>query len=87
MESSVIRQLGAGARTNTRGAGTSAAMLPARSQTGGCTVTGRAAARTVDVRVPVESVLDWGMLGYFTGEVVQADSRPGGGDCHRTSSG
>jgi len=25
----------------------------------------------VDVRVPIESVIDWGMLGYYTGDVVQ----------------
>ena len=31
----------------------------------------RYGAYLIDVEVPVDSVMDWGMLGYFVGDVVQ----------------
>jgi predicted aconitase len=62
-----------GARTNTEGReSTSAAMLTGRIPDWGlhrpeC----RFGTHRIDVRVPVASVMDWGMLGYYVGDVVQ----------------
>ena len=75
MESSAVIYANSvlGARTNTEGReSTSAAMLTGKIPDWGLHRAGpRRGTHRVDVRVPVESVLDWGMLGYFTGEVVQ----------------
>src|SRR5262245_38027417 len=62
-----------GARTNTEGReSTSAAMLTGKIPDWGLHRTEcRFGTHRVDVQVPVESVMDWGMLGYFVGEVVQ----------------
>jgi predicted aconitase len=62
-----------GARTNTEGReSTSAAMLTGKIPDWGlhrdeC----RFGTHRVDVTIPVESVMDWGMLGYYVGDVVQ----------------
>jgi len=62
-----------GARTNTEGReSTSAAMLTGKIPDWGlhrpeC----RFGTHRIDVDVEVESVMDWGMLGYFAGEAVQ----------------
>src|SRR6188768_3195111 len=62
-----------GARTNTEGReSTSAAMLTGKIPDWGLHRDGpRRGTHRVEVRVPIESVIDWGMLGYFTGDVVQ----------------
>jgi predicted aconitase len=62
-----------GARTNTEGReSTSAAMITGRIPDWGLHRTEhRYGTHHIDVRVPVESVMDWGMLGYFAGGVVQ----------------
>ena len=62
-----------GARTNTEGReSTSAAMLTGRIPDWGLHRTEhRFGTHRIDVDVPVESVMDWGMLGYFAGDVVQ----------------
>jgi predicted aconitase len=61
-----------GARTNTEGReSTSAAMLAGRVPDWGLhRDEGRYGSHRIEVDVPVETVMDWGMLGYFTGEVV-----------------
>jgi predicted aconitase len=62
-----------GARTNTEGReSTSAAMLTGKIPDWGfhrdeC----RHGTHRIEVKVPIESVLDWGMLGYFVGEAVE----------------
>jgi predicted aconitase len=75
MESSAVVYCNAvlGARTNTEG----------RESTGAASLTGRIpywgyhcpemrrATDLVDVRVPVSNMLEWGLLGYHVGEVVQ----------------
>jgi predicted aconitase len=75
MESSAVIYANSvlGARTNTEGReSTSAAMLTGKIPDWGLhRDEPRRGTHRVDVRVPVESVIDWGMLGYFTGEVVQ----------------
>ena len=62
-----------GARTNTEGReSTSAAMLTGKIPDWGFHRTDyRFGTHRIDVEVPVESVMDWGMLGYFVGDVVQ----------------
>ena len=62
-----------GARTNTEGReSTSAAMLTGKVPDWGFHQDGfRHGTHRVEVDVPVESVMDWGMLGYFIGEVVE----------------
>src|SRR6185369_7520366 len=62
-----------GARTNTEGReSTSAAMLTGKIPDWGLHRTEhRYATHRIQVDVPVESVMDWGMLGYYVGDVVQ----------------
>jgi predicted aconitase len=62
-----------GARTNTEGReSTSAAMLTGKIPDWGLHRDEyRRGTHRIEVEVPVESVLDWGMLGYFIGEAVQ----------------
>jgi hypothetical protein len=75
MESSAVIYANSvlGARTNTEGReSTSAAMLTGKIPDWGLhRDEPRRGTHRVDVRVQIESVLDWGMLGYFTGDVVQ----------------
>ncbi|MGH6925768.1 MAG: aconitase X [Propylenella sp.] len=77
MESSAVVYCNAvlGARTNTEG----------RESTGAASITGRIpywglhvpenrrATHCVDVEVDVESMMDWGLLGYYVGEIVEED--------------
>ena len=60
------------ARTNTEGReSTSAAMLTGKIPDWGFHQDSyRLATHQIDVDIPVESVMDWGMLGYFVGDVV-----------------
>ena len=62
-----------GARTNTEGReSTSAAMLTGKIPDWGFHRTAnRYGTHRIDVQVPVDSVMDWGMLGYFAGDAVQ----------------
>jgi predicted aconitase len=62
-----------GARTNTEGReSTSAAMLTGKIPDWGFHRDDyRHATHLIEVATPVESVMDWGMLGYFIGEVVE----------------
>lgn len=62
-----------GARTNTEGReSTSAAMLTGKIPDWGLhRDEHRVGTHRIDVAVPVESVMDWGMLGYFVGDMVQ----------------
>src|SRR5712691_3269332 len=62
-----------GARTNTEGReSTSAAMITGKIPDWGLHRTeARLGTHRIDVEVAVESVMDWGMLGYFVGDVVQ----------------
>ena len=62
-----------GARTNTEGReSTSAAMLTGKIPDWGLHRTEhRYATHRIQVDVPVESVMDWGLLGYFVGDAVQ----------------
>ena len=62
-----------GARTNTEGReSTSAAMLTGKIPDWGLHQTEhRFGTHRIDVDVPVDSVMDWGMLGYYVGDVVQ----------------
>lgn len=75
MESSAVVYCNSviGARTNTEGReSTSAAMLTNRIPCWGLHEPGnRLGTHHVVVDVPVETVMDWGMLGYFVGEAVQ----------------
>jgi predicted aconitase len=75
MESSAVVYCNSvlGARTNTEGReSTSAAMLTGKIPDWGFHRTEyRFGTHHIDVNVPVESVMDWGMLGYFVGDVVQ----------------
>jgi predicted aconitase len=74
MESSAVIYINSvlGARTNAEGReSTSAAMLTGKIPDFGlhrseC----RRGTHSIRVDVPVESIMDWGMLGYFVGEVV-----------------
>jgi hypothetical protein len=75
MESSAVVYCNSvlGARTNTEGReSTSAAMLTGKIPDWGFHRTEyRRGTHRIDVEVPVESVMDFGMLGYFVGDVVQ----------------
>jgi hypothetical protein len=74
MESSAVIYCNSvlGARTNTEGReSTSAAMLTGRIPDFGFHQDHyRRGTHLVTVDVPIESLMDWGMLGYFVGEVV-----------------
>jgi len=74
MESSAVVYCNSviGARTNTEGReSTSAAMLTGKIPDWGFhREEYRHATHLVEVQTPVESVMDWGMLGYFIGDVV-----------------
>lgn len=61
------------ARTNTEGReSTSAAMLTGKIPNFGLHLdAGRHATHRIDVQVPVDSLMDFGLLGYFVGEQVQ----------------
>jgi len=75
MESSAVVYCNSvlGARTNTEGReSTSAAMLTGKIPDWGFHRTEyRHGTHRIDVDVAVESVMDWGLLGYFVGDVVQ----------------
>ena len=75
MESSAVIYANSviGARTNTEGReSTSAAMLTGKIPDWGLhRDEHRRGTHRVNVDVPVESVMDWGMLGYFVGNAVQ----------------
>jgi predicted aconitase len=75
MESSAVIYCNSviGARTNTEGReSTSAAMLTGRIPDWGLhRDEHRLGTHRIEVRVPVDSVMDWGMLGYFVGDMVQ----------------
>lgn len=75
MESSAVVYCNSvlGARTNTEGReSTSAAMLTGKIPDFGFHRDhNRLGTHHVAVRIPIETVMDWGMLGYFTGDVVQ----------------
>jgi len=77
MESSAVVFINSviGARTNVEGReSTSAAMLTGKIPDYGLhREENRYGTHRVDVDVEVDSVMDWGMLGYFVGERVQAD--------------
>ena len=74
MESSAVVYCNSvlGARTNTEGReSTSAAMLTGKIPDWGFhRDENRFATHHIQVEVPVESVMDWGMLGYFVGDTV-----------------
>ncbi len=75
MESSAVIYCNSvlGARTNTEGReSTSAAMLTGKIPDFGYHQDGnRLGTHLIEVRTPTESIMDWGMLGYFAGESVQ----------------
>ena len=75
MESSAVIYANSvlGARTNTEGReSTSAAMLTGKIPDWGLhQSTHRLGTHRIDVELDVESVMDWGMLGYFVGDAVQ----------------
>ena len=75
MESSAVIYCNSvlGARTNTEGReSTSAAMLTGKIPYWGFHVDGyRHGTHRIDVGVEIRSLMDWGMLGYFVGDVVQ----------------
>ena len=75
MESSAVVYCNSvlGARTNTEGReSTSAAMLTGKIPDFGLHRSeNRFGTHRLDVTVDVDSVMDWGMLGYFAGDVVQ----------------
>jgi predicted aconitase len=75
MESSAVVYCNSviGARTNTEGReSTSAAMLTGKIPDWGFhRDENRLGSHLIEVDVAIESVMDWGMLGYFVGEVVQ----------------
>jgi predicted aconitase len=75
MESSAVVYCNSviGARTNTEGReSTSAAMLTGVIPDWGFhRDENRFGSHLIEVDFPIESVMDWGMLGYFVGEVVQ----------------
>ncbi len=74
MESSAVVYCNSviGARTNTEGReSTSAAMLTGKIPDWGFhRDENRRGTHLIEVELPIESVMDWGMLGYFAGEVV-----------------
>ena len=75
MESSAVIYANSvlGARTNTEGReSTSAAMLTGKIPDWGLHRTEhRYGTHRIDVEITIASVMDWGMLGYFVGDVVQ----------------
>ena len=75
MESSAVVYCNSvlGARTNTEGReSTSAAMLTGKIPNFGLHLDdGRAGTHLIDVGLPIESVMDFGLLGYWIGEQVQ----------------
>jgi predicted aconitase len=75
MESSAVVYCNSvlGARTNTEGReSTSAAMLTGKIPYWGLhDPANRHATHRIEVEVDVQSVMDWGMLGYFLGDVMQ----------------
>jgi predicted aconitase len=75
MESSAVVYCNSvlGARTNTEGReSTSAAMLTGKIPDWGLHRTEhRHGTHRIDVDIPVDSVMDWGMLGYFVGDEIQ----------------
>ncbi len=75
MESSAVIYVNSviGARTNTEGReSTSAAMLTGKIPDWGLhKAEHRLGTHRIRVELPVSSVMDWGMLGYFVGDVVQ----------------
>ena len=75
MESSAVIYCNSviGARTNTEGReSTSAAMLTGRIPDWGLhRDENRFATHRIDVELPVQTVMEWGMLGYFVGDMVQ----------------
>jgi len=75
MESSAVVYCNSviGARTNAEGReSTSAAMLTGKIPDWGFHCDNyRYGTHRIEVETPVESVMDWGMLGYFIGDVVQ----------------
>ena len=75
MESSAVIYANSvlGARTNTEGReSTSAAMLTGKIPDWGLHQTEhRYGTHRIDVDVAIDSVMDWGMLGYYAGDVVQ----------------
>lgn len=77
MESSAVIYCNSvlGARTNTEGReSTSAAMLTGKIPDWGFHRDEyRLGTHRIEVEVPVENVMDWGMLGYFVGDIVQDD--------------
>lgn len=75
-----------GARTNTEGReSTSAAMLTGKIPDWGLhRDEHRVGTHRIDVTLPVESVMDWGMLGYFVGDVVQERIPVVVGQVHRS---
>lgn len=77
MESSAVVYCNSviGARTNTEGReSTSAAMLTGKIPDWGFHRDEyRHATHRIEVETPVESVMDWGMLGYFIGEAVEEE--------------
>jgi hypothetical protein len=74
MESSAVVYCNSviGARTNTEGReSTSAAMLTGKVPDWGFhRDENRRGTHLIEVDLPIDSVMDWGMLGYFAGEVV-----------------
>lgn len=77
MESSAVVFINSviGARTNVEGTeSTSAAMLTGKIPDWGLhREENRYGTHRIDVEVDVDSMMDWGMLGYFVGEHVQSD--------------
>lgn len=75
MESSAVIYCNSvlGARTNTEGReSTSAAMLTGKIPDWGLHQDAyRRGTHRIDVDLPIRSLMDWGMLGYFVGDVVQ----------------
>lgn len=78
MESSAVVYANSilGARTNVEGAqSTAAAMLTGRIPYWGYHIPeNRHATYLVEVEYPIESMMEWGLMGYYVGEVVQENS-------------
>ena len=77
MESSAVVYCNSvlGARTNTEGKeSTGAASLTGKIPYWGYHLTeNRFGTHLVEVEVPTDSMMDWGLLGYFVGEIIQED--------------
>ncbi|HLF72034.1 MAG TPA: aconitase X catalytic domain-containing protein, partial [Dehalococcoidia bacterium] len=77
MESSAVIYCNSvlGARTNVEGReSTSAAMLTGKVPDWGLhQMENRYGQHLIEVEFPVESIMDWGMLGYYAGQMVQED--------------